>query len=317
MQCEIFQKGRHLYVDTLTRQNCLEKPPIERHALYHKICQQIFASQHGAPCSSDSRLAVSGFDVLNGAVDGLEATALSSMISDQISAKDRGLTVLPVSGALEAHLLTAMETTLDRGLSALLESYYASYFRVVHCQLYRTGVDGDKHFSFRWHRDIEPMAQVHAMIYFTPSGPGDGGTQFLDFAETARLAANGYAFGAFEDRVLSLDGILQGGDSPPKPERPMLDAGDAVIFAAPRILHRGVAPKRGYRDILVLNTVPSLVPWRATLEEFGTNHLFSIDGGTRNTLLTDPFDPLMPFFRGKPGPIDMPPWAMFGGMLPT
>ena len=97
----------------------------------------------------------------------------------------------------------------------------------------------------------------------------------------------------------------------------MLDAGDAVIFAAPRILHRGVAPKRGYRDILVLNTVPSLVPWRATLEEFGTNHLFSIDGGTRNTLLTDPFDPLMPFFRGKPGPIDMPPWAMFGGMLPT
>ena len=317
MQCEISKMGRHLYVDADTRQTCLEKPLIECHALYHQICQQIFVSQHGPPRPPDSRLAVRGFDVLSGAVNRSEAAALSCMVSNQIDEKDRVLTVVPVSGALEARLLAAMESTLDRGLSALLEAYYASHFRVVHCQLYRTEVDGERHYSFRWHRDVEPMAQIHVMIYLTPSGPDDGGTQFLDFAETARLAANGYAFGAFEDRVLSLGGVLPKGDSPPEPERPMVDAGDAVIFAAPRILHRGVAPKHGHRDVLVLNIMPSLVPWRATLEEFGTDHLFSADGGTRNTLMTDPFDPLMAYFAGNPGPVDMPPWAMFGGMLPA
>ena len=316
MKCEIFQKGRHLYVDADTRQICLKKPLIERHALYHQICQQIYAAQNEPPRGPDSSLAARGFDVLRGTVDRSEAAAISRMVSDQIGVTDRVLTVVPVSGSLEARLLAAMESTLDGGLSELLEAYYASHFRVVHCQLYRTEVDGEKHYSFRWHRDLEPMAQVHVMIYFTSSGPDDGGTQFLDLAETARLAANGYAFRAFEDRVLSLDSAFPEGENSPAPERPFVDLGDAVIFAAPRVLHRGVAPKNGHRDVLVLNIMPSLVPWRATLEEFGTDHLFSADGGTRNTLMTDPFDPLVAYFAAEPGHINVPVWAMFGGMLP-
>ncbi len=316
MECKIFQKGRHLYVDADTRQTCLEKPVIERHALYHQICQQIFSAQRGASHATDGRLAVCGFDVLNGAVNESEAAAVSHMVSGQLEATDRVLTVVPVSGVLEDRLLRAIESTLDSRLAVLLEDYYASHFRVVHCQLYRTEKDAEKHYSFRWHRDLEPMAQIHVMIYFTQSGPDDGGTEFLDVVETARLAARGYAFGAFEDRVLSLDNAFSSGESPPVPERPFVGIGDAVIFAAPRVLHRGIAPKHGHRDVLVLNIMPSLVPWRATLEEFGTQHLFRMDGGTRNTLMTDPFDPLLPYFVGETGPIDMPPWAMFGGMLP-
>jgi len=258
-----------------------------------------------------------GFEVLPGAVPAARAREISERISAEIGETDRVLTPIPVKDGLHAMMMEAMDSSLTNGLESLLESYYASHFRIIHCQLYRTEDQGNQHFSFHWHRDVEPMSQVHVMVYFSPSGPNDGGTQFLDFADTGRLAANGYAFGAFEDRVLTLDGVVPADETPPRPERPLVDVGDAVVFAAPRILHRGVAPKQGHRDVLVLNIMPSLVPWRDTLDEFGADHLFQIDGGTRNTLMTDPFEPLLaPHPNVQPGPIDMPPWAMFGGMVP-
>jgi len=317
MQCEITRNGHHLYVDDETRRTCLARPLIECHALYHQICRNVFAAERGAAPAPESDLFDRGFQVLRGCLTEARAMEISAAVSNAVGETDGVLTGIAIDDSLAPLMIEALEATLSEETERLLEAYYASHFRVAHCQLYRTETLGDRHYSFRWHRDVEPMAQLHVMIYFSPSGPEDGGTEFIDFADTGRLAAHGYAFGAFEDRVRELAAALPEGEDPPAPHRPELVAGDAAVFAAPRILHRGIAPKRGHRDVLVLNIMPSLVPWRNTLAEFGTGHLFDSGTSTRNTLMSDPFDPLMAHYPGaETGPITLPRWAMLGAMLP-
>ena len=163
-----------------------------------------------------------------------------------------------------------------------------SHFRVVQCQVYRTETGGKPHISFLWHRDMEPMAQVHIMVYLTASGPDQPGTQFLSITETRRMAKNGYAFPHFHERVSELADALPPDAPLPDVIHPELACGDATIFGAPRLLHRGLDGNGGHRDVLLLNLLPSLVPWHHDIVRFGGEHLFW-ESGDSDTLQTNPF----------------------------
>ncbi|MEK9723238.1 MAG: hypothetical protein VW405_07105, partial [Rhodospirillaceae bacterium] len=223
-------------------------------------------------------------------------------------------TAVPMDDALRANLAALLPTILSAEVTAMVEAYMGCHFRVVQCQLYRTETGGKPHVSFLWHRDMEPMAQVHVMVYFTASGPGDPGTEFLSLEDSRRMAMHGYAFPTFDERVADLADALPAGEPAPAAIRPELAAGDATIFAAPRLLHRGIDGSGGARDVFLLNLLPSLVPWQHDTARFGHDHLFWTGDGS-DTLQTDPFRLILePFTRHTGRPVS--DWAILGDLLP-
>ena len=89
--------------------------------------------------------------------------------------------------------------------------------------------------------------------------------------------------------------------------RPLLDIGDATIFDAARIMHRGVAPAGKLRDVVVLNILPSLNPWQEDMEFLGNERLFE----HRGTFFTNPFVLGYPKIRRCPE-LNLPGWYVYG-----
>ena len=96
--------------------------------------------------------------------------------------------------------------------------------------------------------------------------------------------------------------------------RPELKTGDATVFGAPRILHRGLDGVGENRDVMLINLLPSLVSWEADIPRLGWDHLFWDFGGS-NTLQTNPFAlTLEPDKRFSGNPVNE--WVINGDLLP-
>ena len=65
-----------------------------------------------------------------------------------------------------------------------------------------------------------------------------------------------------EARITDINEIFADVDEIPLVQLPNMDAGNALIIAAPRVLRRGVLPNIGFRDIFTLVIQPSLIPWQ-------------------------------------------------------
>ena len=93
--------------------------------------------------------------------------------------------------------------------------------------------------------------------------------------------------------------------------------GDALVFAAPRVLHRGWLPAHEPRDVLLFVLQPSFTPWHHELEDFGIDHLF-LDH-TKNTLHTNPFEMFHPNVKAEQS--DKVPfidgWVVLGDLMPA
>ena len=136
------------------------------------------------------------------------------------------------------------------------------------------------------------MAQILIMVYLTDSGAHSGSTSFLNLEQTRAAAQAGYSFPNLDERIAEIDKVFAACDRPPALNRPKLAAGDAVAFAAPRVLHRGHSPETGFRDALLLILQPSFVPWSQDIDDFGSDYMFI--AGSKNTVNTNPYRPLNP-----------------------
>ncbi|MEK9753239.1 MAG: hypothetical protein VW338_08525 [Rhodospirillaceae bacterium] len=144
------------------------------------------------------------------------------------------------------------------------------------------------------------------MIYLTPCGPASPATIFINLEDTRRMAAKGYAFPVFSDRIEDINSLLGDGEEPAPLSRPELAAGDATIFDAARILHRGHVPEGPYRDVVLLNILPSLNPWQAEFQALDDDAMFT----PRATLWINPFLPGMPRVPIQADP-PVPDWAAY------
>ena len=315
MKVEFIRDGDHLVVDQKTEAFFRALDLQETHAGYHTICRSVYGAAKGDLPNVNSALGKDGVDVWHDCLDPTAAEGISRRIDHAITEPTPPNTNVPLDASFRHDLGTLLRDVLSPAATAMIEAYMGCHFRVVQCQLYRTQTGGSPHISFRWHRDMEPMAQVHIMLYLTASGPDHPGTEFLTLEGTRRMASYGYAFPKFSERIMDLRDAVPDSQPLPKIWRPELKAGDATVFGAPRVLHRGLDGAGGKRDVLLINLLPSLVSWEADISRFGWDHLFWDFGGS-NTLQTNPFAlTLEPDKRFSGNPVNE--WVINGDLLPN
>jgi len=205
---------------------------------------------------------------------------------------------------------------IDGELGRHLESYFGSFFRIYSAVTYRTHAVEPHIGSFLWHRDTAPMSQIHVIVYLTDSGPETGATFALNIRQTVRAASLGYHFESLEDRIQDIDTVFADVDEIPEVVRHDVAAGDSLVIAPSRVLHRGSLPKTGYRDTFTLIILPSMTPWRRDIEEFGDDHVFQKISSA--TLSTNPFEALSPLIpeETERGVSVRDQWVLTGQMFP-
>jgi len=330
MELKFINEGNRVQLHPDCKEAVAGLSPWHRHAVFHRVCQQVYQSRGAAPAPADSDLSVRGVDVLRQCLSTDDAGRISNQITATLEAlgpnagahgpvsDDPGLTItdVPIEGGLRDSLRECLPLLLNSRTEQLLESYYGSYFQIYSALAYRTHANETHIGSFLWHRDVAPMAQVHLILYLTESGPETGATMVLDFAQTTRAAVIGYHYEGLDERIKDIEEIFTETGTDPSISCPDLQPGDGLVFSAARALHRGSLPKTGYRDTFTLVLLPSLVPWRQDIEEFGDDHIF----GRKfyRTLETDPFQALSPAVPIRPGDklsFDEQ-WVLAGHMFP-
>lgn len=331
----MIREGRIWRVDPQIVPQLMQLEPMVRHAVHHRICQNVYQqTKERPPEPADRTFIDKGVVTLPNRIPATLAANLSAFATEILRAtgQARGLptnyvhgfrvddanTTIAVPQDMHSVFLDLLPSIIDANVEATIESYLGSYFRLDHCALYRTQRTEEPLVSFRWHRDVASMGQIHIMLYLTPSGDDSGATDFIPISDTRRLAETGYAFVKIDQRVLDLDAGAGGGE-PPEIVRPRLDAGDAVMFGASRVLHRGVQPRRGFRDVFLVVLLPATVPWRIELEELGRDRLMI--SSDKEAYMSNPFVAFNPTHRDYAGgfvhgTMVPPRWSALGHFWP-
>lgn len=330
MDLKFISDGRRLHLHPDCRELVLEIPAFQLHSGFHTLCRQVYNMNISEAPPADSDLASQGFELVPEMLSTEYAAQVSEEITTVLSARgpDGGAfapvnsdtdcvnIMIPDEPSIRKVLLESLQRIMTPQTEALLEAYYGCYFRVDQARAFRTHMATENTVSFLWHRDLAPLAQVHIMVYLTDSGLESGSTQFLNFAQTKAAARLGYHYTEADERKRSLDELCSDAGEDLTGHYPEPRTGDALIFAASRILHRGSVPKRGFRDAFLLVLQPSFVPWRQDLEEFGDSHLLIPE--MKDTLGSNPYEPLMPEKPGADGRhnVSWEPWIIDGELLP-
>ena len=294
MQLEMIKQGRHY----IAHPDCFEAieamDPWRRHAAYHDACRQVYAPER-EPTPSD--MAEKGVEVFPGQLSRDTSAELSTLMGTVLEEAgpnggahgpvpdmpDEPCVTVPTDPRTVEAIGAVMDKIFSVPLTDAIEAYLGCHFRIDSSLLYRTHCVADRTISFLWHRDIAPLAQVHIMVYLTPGGSEYASTHFLDLDQTRRAAQAGYSYTKLKTRIDDITEFVEDADVLKIDMAP----GDAVVFAAPRVLHRGWLPTGEPRDVLLFVLQPSLVPWNYETEDFGCSHL--ILSVSKNTLSTNPF----------------------------
>lgn len=151
---------------------------------------------------------------------------------------------------------------MDRRMAAFFQSEYL----VMWFSFCRTVANATLTDSFLWHKDAGPSMHAKIILYLNGTAEHGARTDFIDSESTARLGAAGYDFVAIEDRRDTLDPFVERAGIEFKPRSPIVEPGEAILFKAGHVLHRGVFPTRGPRYTLTLCLLPSPKTWREHFE---------------------------------------------------
>lgn len=302
-------------------------PPWRRHALHHRIAGAVYAHQGGSAAEGDPELAENGITIIRKMLSKKDAGLLSRRAGRVIDATgghldatddpDNAAQVVECDVDLRRMVVEMLPTILNEKHTATFERYFGCHFRIDNLRLYRTYPSKKSTISFRWHRDVAPMAQVHVMLYLTDSGDKAGSTSFLDIEQTKLAARAGYHYPNIAKRTGDIEEVFADTRHKPKVNRPQVRAGDAIAFAAPRVLHCGNLPLTGFRDVLLLVLLPSFMPWQRDVEDINPDYLFITD--SKSTLLTNPYKLCNPTIASEViygrSP-DLEPWVCEGDLFP-
>ena len=275
-------------IDNEAQAELVKGNPFGFHSIFHEVCQKLYreVSTKRSGVSPWSNL---GYGVIKQLVAESDALDLSREFARHIKKQENGANlILEFPPEVQRHILKLVSDVFNSGLAGVIEDHLGCYFRVSNIECMRTQYSKSQEVSFRWHRDIAPVAQIHAIIHLTRGLPNSPATLFCNLKDTRRIAKLGYAFPRFADRVPNINAWLPDNEPPMEIFRPELCAGDATIFDAPRILHKGDLHEGGpHRDVILIPILPSLNPWDLELELLQLEELFC---SGKSTLWTNPFE---------------------------
>lgn len=290
----------------------LDRSPLDFHAEFHRICQQVYGQIKNRPTVDTSALKDTGFDVFSEFASARMAHGLSEAYGREVEVqRGEANSVIEPSEALKEHVMEVARHCLTDEFERYIESYFGCFFRIDHFDLMRSRPYDQPGDSYKWHRDLDPMAKIHVMIYLTDSGDNSPATLFARLADTRRCAEKGYVFPPQSRRIHDLNELFSEGDREIVPVRPKLKAGDATIFTPSRILHRGIIHEDEFRDVLLLNILPSMNPWGSEINRLGLDRHFV----GRNTLWIDPYSRFKPSLPTDKK-FEIPKWVQLGHHFP-
>lgn len=293
-----------------------------RHWLYHDICRKKFQDAQGGPppeSESGKILKNQGFALAPELLDAATCERFTQSISQYVANKYGALeglgdTALTATWSHQraAMFRQALPILFNKDVTSAIEDYFGSYFQVFSVTMNRYLPTPEKDVSFMWHRDSEPPQQLHFMVYLTGASDKGGRTDIVDLTTTRRAAMAGYSFPPIENRKEDIHEVLND-EEEIEVTKPEFGPGGAMIFAAPRTLHRGQLPKSSWRDTILMLLWPSPIPWQERLD----NNFASIlrDGPHYTSGALNPFGSVSLSTREKHG---LPPrWAELGEMFPA
>ena len=295
-----------------------------RHWLHHLICQKIYQQKHdGAPpadTAAGDDLIERGYHLFPGSTEPQICEQYVHMFDDFLALgnnsaeNEHGRSYYPIPWSHQKGAMMRLNLTefLTSDVTAALEAYYGSYFQIISIAMRRHLPQRETLASFQWHRDFEPPQQTHLIVYLNGASDTTGATSVLDLESSKKAANAGYSYRSAEDRTDGLDNVFDGSIKDASILTPELSSGGSMLFAAPRVLHRGVLPKIGYRDTLLFLFIPSPVPWQ---ERIGSSFAKILrNDNIRNSRFIDPFNEFSDISFAPPA--YTPSWIVDGNMFP-
>lgn len=236
------------------------------YADYHAFCRSRFAR---APARGPAPLLEKGRDLLRV----LDASAAREIQRD-IETRFRPLPTQPKARHLESFHVdderwsrALLERIVTREVEERAARFFGSEFFVYWFTVTRaTPVRELGRNSFRWHCDRGPVGHLKLLLYLNGCEEHGGGTEFLDLETTRGLRASGYVFAPVKTRVTDLAPLAERFGVAYAPWSPELRAGEGVLFQPSSVLHRGMLPTHGHRDVITVCLLPSPIPWQAAYD---------------------------------------------------
>lgn len=152
---------------------------------------------------------------------------------------------------------------VDKELVAFFESEYLVHWVTVSMT---PQAREQESVSFRWHCDKGPTSHLKLILYLNPTTEHGGNTEFIDLADTSRVAKRGYLFGLSRTRTSDIQDLSRIAESQVDSHIKDMNAGECVLFQPASVLHRGVSPQTGARYVVTLCLLPSPVHWQTAWE---------------------------------------------------
>ena len=233
------------------------------YAAWSAYCRAHMARPVGA--SPSDELPQHGFEILPVLTAAEAATAKATILAhgSMTRASKRDVDYSDVMQFDDcAFLLSILERIFSPAMDARLVAHFHSEYFVYSFAVIRTVPAAIARRSFLWHSDRGPKDFLRLNLFLDATMEHGSTTEFVDRRGSAALERLGYTFGPNSRRVANLEPLARRTGIEVRPVHPDVKAGEALLFEAANVLHRGILPHRGARHVLSMMLIPSPVPWK-------------------------------------------------------
>lgn len=253
----------------------------ESYERYARKCSAAYAKRHGKQSFGISELSTRSAQHLPGLLSVEKARGYSERISEFVESNNH--VVQDRSG--HKNLLRTIEhplRTLDADfldifrspeLHKALSTFFRGDYRLAWVSAFRTLPSDLVMSSWNWHSDSFPPHTCKFFLHLTPATEETGATDFMSPADTMAYRRAGYFGDQYGDeRQGELESFAKENGLPYRPYHIDVEPGDVTLFNM-NYLHRAVAPRTGFRDVLEIFLLPNAIPWDEQLERDGIDSL--------------------------------------------
>jgi hypothetical protein len=254
------------------------------HAFHHLLCRQRYLAESRANGAEDTRvgelagrLRQDGYCVLPDAVEPAllaeVAERARALLADPAACwRPTGMESFITHVKDSARAAPQILKLLSPEIAGILTAAFRSHFKIYYTEIYRTHPTSEKEkVSWLWHSDNHPGAILKIMIYLNDVSAATGAFRAHPWSTTRSLLRRGFRDRNQAERFAA---DLESDRSTKVMEG---RAGTAVLFDN-NLIHKATAPLSGYRDVVVFEVIPSLVPWdrhvQGALDRIGTNQAY-------------------------------------------